>query len=173
MARDNMVPGASFLSTVSPHRRTPVAAVWVSGAVSVVLLMSAFASEQAFAYILGIAALGYFLAYVLTTAGMLHATSRGRFPEDTPGTFTLGAWRTPVHLVGLAMFVAVTAALMLLPDFRATGRTFAGVMLVGAAWWVLVLRGRLSRGEAGPALGHGRTRAGAHAAADDGTTVQS
>ncbi len=31
MARDNMVPGSSFLSTVSPQRRTPVAAVWVCG----------------------------------------------------------------------------------------------------------------------------------------------
>lgn len=157
MARDNMVPGASLLSTVSPHRRTPVAAVWTCGIVSIVLLMSAFASEQAFAYILGIAALGYFVAYVLTTAGMLHATARGRFPEDTPGTFTLGAWRTPVHVAGLVVFVAVTAALVLLPDFRANGRTFAGVMLVGAAWWVLVLRGRLARGEAGPARAYGTT----------------
>lgn len=158
MARDNMVPGAAFLSTVSPQRRTPVAAVWVCGIVSIVLLMSAFASEQAFAYILGIAALGYFLAYILTTAGMLHATARGRFPADTPGTFTLGAWRTPVHVLGLVLFVAVTAALMLLPDFRANGLTFAGVMLVGAVWWVLVLRGRLARGEAGPALALGTVR---------------
>ncbi|RYC07275.1 amino acid permease [Nocardioides zhouii] len=152
MSRDNMVPGARFLSHVSPSRKTPSAAVWTTGAVSLCLLMSAFASEQAFAYILGMSALGYFTAYVLTTSGMLYATRHGRFPEPTPGTFNLGTWRTPIHLLGLFLFSCVTAALLFLPDFRANGRTFVLVMVVAALWWLLALRGRLERGEAGPAL---------------------
>jgi len=152
MSRDNMIPGARFLSQVSPGRKTPSVAVWTTGLISLALLMSAFASEQAFAYILGMSALGYFTAYVLTTSGMLHATRHGRFPAPTPDTFDLGRFRTPVHLLGLVLFSAVAAALMFLPDFRANGRTFLVVMLVAVIWWGVVLRGRLARGEAGPAL---------------------
>ncbi len=151
MARDNMVPGARFLSHVSPGHRAPSAAVWTTGGVSLLLLMSAFASEQAFAYILGMSALGYFGAYVLTTSGLIHATRSGRFPAPTPDTFDLGRLRTPVHIVGLVLFSAVAAALLFLPDFRANGRVFIAVMVVAALWWGLVLRGRIKRGEAGPA----------------------
>ena len=152
MARDRMLPASRLLQQVSPGRRTPSAAVWTTGVISVAILLSALISPQAFAYILGLSALGYFTVYVLTTAGLIFAGRRGRMPAATPGTFDLGRFRLPVHIVGLVAFAAVLGALLLLPDFRANGRIFLAVLVVAGLWWALVLRGRLARGEAGPAV---------------------
>lgn len=152
IARDNMIPGAALLRRVSVGRRTPSSAVWTTGVISVAILMSALISPQAFAYILGLSALGYFTVYVLTTAGLIVAGRRGRMPQSTPGTFDLGRWRTPIHVLGLVAFGAVLAALLVLPDFRANGRIFLAVMVVAALWWAVGLRPRLRRGDAGPAF---------------------
>ena len=160
MARDNMLPGSSLLRHVSPGRRSPSSAVWGTGLISVALLMSAFASQQAFAYILGISALGYFTVYVLTTSGLVFAGRNGRMPESLPGTFDLGRWRLTVHVVGLVAFLTVLSALLFLPAFRANGRVFIYVMIAAGVWWVAVLRSRLARGQAGPSF------AAAKAAAD-------
>ena len=150
MARDNVLPASRLLQRVSAGRRTPSSAVWTTGVISAAILLSALISPQAFAYILGLSALGYFTVYVLTTAGLISAGRRGRMPAATPGTFDLGRWRNPVHILGLIAFSAVLAALLFLPDFRANGRVFLAVMAVAALWWALVLRTRISRGQAGP-----------------------
>ncbi|GGM04612.1 APC family permease [Nakamurella endophytica] len=151
ISRDNMVPGARFLSHVSPGRRTPSAAVWSTGILSILILLSALVNAQAFAYIIGLSALGYFTVYVLTTGGLVLSRRRGNLPAAEPGTFDLGRMRTPVYTVGLVVFAAVLAALLLLPEFRANGRIFLYVMIGAGVWWALGLRPRLRRGDAGPA----------------------
>ncbi|MDQ0727308.1 APC family permease [Microbacterium sp. W4I20] len=60
LARDNMLPGSKALRGVSKKHKVPTAAVWATGAVSFLLLCSAFANEQTFSYIIGMSALGYF-----------------------------------------------------------------------------------------------------------------
>ena len=152
MARDNVLPASRLLQKVSVGRKVPAAAVWTTGVISVAILLSALINAQAFAYILGLSALGYFTVYVLTTSGLILAGHRGRMPAATPGTFDLGVLRKPVHIIGLVAFTAVLAALLLLPDFRANGRIFLAVLVVAALWWAVVLRGRIARGQAGPAL---------------------
>lgn len=159
MSRDRMVPGSRFLSRVSPGRRTPSSAVWATGVISALILLSALASPQAFAYILGLSTLGYFTVYVLTTSGIIRADRRGRLPSSAPGDFDLGRWRTPLHVIGLVAFAGVLAALLLLPDFRANGRIFLYVMGAAVLWWALVLRRRLRDGEAGPAFALGQASA--------------
>jgi hypothetical protein len=42
------------------------------------------------------------------------------------------------------------SALLLLPAFRANAVVFVLTMAVAGVWWLLVLRGRIARSEAGP-----------------------
>ncbi|MCU1422567.1 MAG: amino acid permease [Microbacteriaceae bacterium] len=150
LSRDNMMPFSRALRHVSPTRKTPTTAVLTLGAVSVLLLLSALVSQQAFNYFLGIATLAFFTTYVLQTIGLLIASVRKRMPAAEPGTFTLGRARIPILIVGLVVFLIVEAALLFLPAFAGNGFVFAGVLAVGALWWLVVLRRRLSSGEAGP-----------------------
>ena len=156
MARDNMTPFAGILSTVSERHKTPSSAVWATGGIALIFLLTSLLSPTAFAYIIGMCTLGYFAVYILTTAGLMVADRRGTFPEATPDTFDLGPRRRPVHAVGMLCFVVIALAMLLLPDYRANGIAFAVVMVVGLAWWALCLRGRLARGDAGPAFAQRR-----------------
>ncbi|MHC5797119.1 APC family permease [Lacisediminihabitans sp. FW035] len=150
LSRDNMMPFSRALRYVSPKRKTPSTAVVTLGAVSVLLLLSALVSQQAFNYFLGIATLAFFTTYLLQTIGLLVATVRKRIPVAEPGTFNLGRARMPVLIVSLVVFLIVEAALLFLPAFAGNGLVFAGVLAVAAIWWLLVLRRRLAGGQAGP-----------------------
>lgn len=150
MARDNMTPFATFFSRVSPQHKVPTNAVWGATVISIFFLATALFSETAFAYILGMATLGFFGVYTLTTIGMMVADRRGTFPESEPGLFDLGRLRRPVHLVGIISFIVVMAALTLLPDFRPNLRPLAVLLVLGGAWWLFVLRRRIAAGTAGP-----------------------
>lgn len=150
LGRDNMLPGARRLAHVSARRKVPSTAVWVTGAVATLLLLSAFANAQTFSYIIGMSALGYFTVYVISTVGLLVARAKGRIPASERGTFDLGRLRLPVYVVGLIAFAAVLGALLLLPDFRPNAVVFAVAMLIAFLWWLVVLRPRIARGQAGP-----------------------
>jgi amino acid transporter len=150
LSRDNMLPGSSALSRVSARHKVPSTAVWITGGVATLLLLSAFANAQTFSYIIGMSALGYFAVYVISTVGLIVAQVRGRVPTTDPGMFTLGRLRMPIYVVGLVMFSAVLAALLLLPDFRPNAIVFVIVMALAALWWLIVLRPRIARGAAGP-----------------------
>ena len=145
-----MLPGSHLLRQVSEKHKVPTPAVLVTGLVSLLLLLSALANEQTFSYIIGMSALGFFGVYLLTTAGLLVANARNRIPEGAEGIFDLGRFRVPVYTVGLVVFGSVMAALLLLPDFRANAVVFIVTMAVAVAWWLVVLRGRIARSEAGP-----------------------
>jgi amino acid transporter len=150
LSRDNMMPFSKALRHVHPVRKTPTTAVLSLGAVSVLMLLSALVNERAFNYFLGIATLAFFTTYVLQTVGLLLASRAGRVPAAEPGTFDLGSKRTPVVVRSLVVFLAVEAALLLLPAFRGNGYVFAGILALPLLWWVAVLRRRLEVGEAGP-----------------------
>lgn len=150
MSRDNMTPFSSVFGKVNAKHKVPTAAVWGSGAISVFFLVTALFSETAFAYILGMATIGYFGVYILTTIGMLHADARGMFPPSEPGFFDLGRLRRPIHIVGLISFIIVMAALVLLPDFRPNVKPLAVLLALGFVWWLVVLRKRIAAGNAGP-----------------------
>jgi amino acid transporter len=135
---------------VSPVHKVPTFAVWATGLVSLALLLSALASELAFSYIIGMAALGFFAVYVLTTAGLLIAHAQKRIPPALAGAFDLGRYRFAVYVLGVIVFGAVAAALLILPDFRPNAIVFAVTMALAALWWLAALRKRVDRAEAGP-----------------------
>lgn len=150
LGRDNMLPGSRVLRRVSATHKVPTYAVWATGLVSLALLLSALANEQTFSYIIGMSALGFFGVYLLTTAGLVVANVRKRIPQGTQGVFDLGRMRLPVYVLGLVVFGSVMSALLFLPDFRANAIVFVVTMGLAAGWWLVVLRGRIARAEAGP-----------------------
>jgi uncharacterized membrane protein len=56
----------------------------------------------------------------------------------------------PIYVVGLIVFSLVCAALILLPQFAGNKWVFLGLVVLAGIWAATGLRGRLSRGEAGP-----------------------
>jgi amino acid transporter len=150
LGRDNMLPGSRFLRQVSETHKVPTNAVWATGVVSCALLLSALANEETFSYVVGMAALGFFAVYLLTTAGLLVANARKQIPRGPAGVFDLGRLRVPVYVLGLVVFGSVLATLLLLPDFRPNATVFVITMAIAAVWWVLVLRRRIARADAGP-----------------------
>ncbi|RFA07102.1 amino acid permease [Subtercola boreus] len=150
MSRDNMMPFSKALRHVAPKRKTPSTAVITLGIVSVLLLLSALVSPQAFNYFLGIATLAFFTTYVLQTIGLLIAAARGAIPAPEPGTFDLGRARVPLLVLALIVFVAVEVALLFLPAFAGNGFVFGGIVVLAALWYLVVVRRRLTTGNAGP-----------------------
>ncbi|WP_052226835.1 APC family permease [Microbacterium mangrovi] len=149
LSRDNMMPFSRALRHVAPKRKTPSTAVITLGVVSVLLLMSALISQQAFNYFLGIATLAFFTTYVLQTIGLLIAAAHGRIPEAEPGTFDLGRGRVPILIISLVVFLAVEAALIFLPAFAGNAYVFGGIVSIALVWWLVSLRKRLKDGQAG------------------------
>ncbi|WP_199176513.1 APC family permease [Subtercola sp. Z020] len=150
LGRDNMLPGSKTLRRVSKKHKVPTTAVWATGVVSALLLLSAFANEQTFSYIIGMSALGYFGVYMLTTIGLLIANARKRIPAAERGTFDLGRLRVPLYIVGIVVFGAVMSALLFLPDFQANALVFVIAMALAGVWWLARLRRQIARGQAGP-----------------------
>lgn len=150
LSRDNMMPFSRALRHVAPKRKTPSTSVITLGVVSVLLLLSALVSPQAFNYFLGIATLAFFTTYLLQTIGLLIAAVRGRMPAPEKGAFDLGRARIPLLVIGVVVFAGVDLALVFLPPFAGNAYVFAGIMALALVWWLLVLRRRLRNGEAGP-----------------------
>ena len=150
LSRDNMMPFSRALRHIAARRKVPSTAVITLGVASALMLLSALVNEKAFNYFLGIATLAFFTTYILQTIGLLVATRRGRIPAAEPGTFDLGRARTPVLVIALIVFLCVEAALIFLPAFAGNVYVFAGIIALGALWYLLVLRRRLAEGQAGP-----------------------
>jgi amino acid transporter len=115
-ARDEALPGSSWISRVHPRFGTPVNALIGGAAVTVLFVLLVFASpatDKHFLFITypgGVSALvalvsfgvsGIYLSFLLTVIGSIIARARGWVPE---GRFTLG---------GRGMVVSVIAALYL------------------------------------------------------------
>jgi amino acid transporter len=150
MARDNMLPFSHVWRHVSPTNRTPTYAVLGLFGFSTALLLFALVSEKAFLLILGLSSLAVFSTYVLQTIALIIGHRRGTIPAAEPGTFDLGRARMPIYIVGLICFTLVCVALIFLPQFAGNGYVFLGLVVLAGIWAVTGLRGRLSRGEAGP-----------------------
>lgn len=150
LSRDNMLPASRLWRRVAPGHKTPANAAFVIAAVAILLCLSALFNTSAFTYFLGIGSLAFFGVYLLQTIGLLVAHRKARIPAPEAGTFDLGRWRIAIYVVGFVMFVIIEVALAVLPQFAGNIWVFLGVVGVGALWWLLVIRPRLRRGDAGP-----------------------
>lgn len=115
LARDNALPGSSFIRKVSPRHSTPVNAIALGAVIPAlfVLLVAVDPPKTGwhilwFTYPAGVNVLyalvsfatsGIYLSFFLTVLGAIIARLRGWEPS---GDFTLGKWGMPVSVVAAA-----------------------------------------------------------------------
>jgi amino acid transporter len=129
-ARDDALPGSSWISRVHPRFGTPVNALLGGAAITVLFVLLVFASPATDKHILwftypgGVNALvalvsfgvsGIYLSFLMTVIGAIIARSRGWVPE---GRYQIGRWGMVVSVAA-----AIYLGLMLLNIIAPTGLT--------------------------------------------------
>jgi amino acid transporter len=149
LARDNMLPHSSWLSAVDSVHRAPRNAiffVWCLSAL-VVLLLERFDSLNV---ITSVATVAGYLGY----GGIAFSALVGLRDAEAIEGFELRRWRAPVAVAGIAWTMFIVVALTMPSDaaeFRYAPLLATSVAIAaGGTLFLLVVRPRLQRGEAGP-----------------------
>ncbi|HSS61315.1 MAG TPA: amino acid permease, partial [Candidatus Limnocylindrales bacterium] len=151
-SRDNILPFSSALRKVNPQTRTPIRSLATGSALGLLFVLWGYISERvgtgqtAFFTLVTATATLPFIVYFLTV--LAYVLRRGRM-ETLPEAFNLGVWARPVMYAALVWTVLVLALLMLPSAFWGADLIVLIVLLVAAAWYFAVLRGRLASGTAG------------------------
>jgi amino acid transporter len=147
LARDNMLPLSGLWRYVNERTRTPIASTI---AVGVVAIGVNFLSSGIATRVLGIVSVAVYLTYGTTLVAVLIGVRRNTIPNAPAQYFSLGRWLVPVTLAGLLWCVIVIAYMTLPAPNKVVGEYTIYFELAGLAWYLLRLRGKLLRGEAGP-----------------------
>ncbi|MGF1425530.1 amino acid permease [Kitasatospora sp. LaBMicrA B282] len=126
-SRDGALPGSAWWRKVSPKTATPVAAVWLSVGVALVLTLPVLYSPTAYAAVTSINVIGITPAIAIPVFLRLRAGRRFR-----PGPWSLGRWSTPIGVVAV-LWVAIVTLLFCLPQVSPVtvdSFNYAGVVLL-------------------------------------------
>ncbi len=150
MARDNMLPFSKTLRKVNPSTKTPIPAMivmfFVVGAVMQFGYLAGNKLGGAFGALIGATSILPFVVYLLVVVAY---GIRRKELATVPGAFNLGRWARPVFAATL-VWVVIALAVVTLPNvFRKADYQSLIVEGLGVLWYILVLNGRLKRGEAG------------------------
>ena len=148
LSRDKMLPGSHYLSSISPRTHSPSGALVVITILSVALVtIGTYIASSTMSLIVGMAAVGYYAVYGLTIAAVIFASMKGRLPTKT--SFSLGRWAGPIRWIALIWSIFVVGELVI-PTANQQTALMAGLFFIFAAvWYVVSLRSRINRGEAG------------------------
>jgi amino acid transporter len=152
MARDNILPGSAFLRQVNPQTQTPIRALVTASLLGLLFTLFGYyitvtgTGQGAFFALVGATSTLPFLVYFLTV--LAYVIRRDRM-ASLPEAFNLGPWAKPVMYAALAWTLIALGLLMIPRIYWAVDGIVAVVIVLAAAWYFLVLRGRLARGEAG------------------------
>jgi amino acid transporter len=148
LSRDNMLPASPALSRVSSTTHSPSGALLVAAGLAIALVViGTYIATQAMTLIVGMASVGYYAVYALTILAAIIAATRGRLASKS--SFDLGSWATVIRWVAFIWSLVVIGVLTI-PEANQQTALMAGIFFViAAAWYVLVLRGRLQGGSAG------------------------
>src|SRR5438105_307361 len=151
MARDNILPFSNTLKRVNPRTRTPIPALPSTTGLSLLFALYGYVDVRyfggySFIVLLTATATMPFLVYLGTVVA--YVWKRDRLMV-LPGAFDLGAWARPVMIAALVWVVVVLAMLVIPQAYWGADVVCIIVEAVALGWWLLVLRGRLQRGEAG------------------------
>lgn len=146
MARDNQLPGSSYLTRLSTRTNEPIVAIVVAAVLSMLPLLVV---QQVPVIIAAISAL-ILVPYGLVLLALLRKRLQG-WPHN-PAPFKLRAWGVPLTMVGIVWVVVVLIdAVWARPETNPNLGPlpviweFAAVILVaGALWWYAVLRHQAS-----------------------------
>jgi amino acid transporter len=142
-SRDGAMPGSRWWHSVSSRTRTPVKAVWLAAACSLVLVIPGWWSETAFTAIVSVNVVGLFLAYAVPIFLRL------RLNDFEPGPWHLGRWGKPVGTVAV-IWILVSNVLFMLPhaspitpeNFNYAPIALAVVLIIATVWWFATARQR-------------------------------
>ena len=146
MGRDDMLPFSGVFKSVNRRTRTPISALVIGGVVSVALMVYGYLQTNTFATLIGATSIAPYLVYLLIVISYMRKRKQ---LASIRGGFNLGKWGGPLMVVGLVWIVGALLILILPSVFHGADKVVAGGIIVAFLWWLLVLRGRLSRGEAG------------------------
>jgi amino acid transporter len=144
MARDNQLPGSSYLTRLSSRTDEPVIAIAVAALLSMIPLLFV---QQVPVIVAAISAL-ILVPYFLVLAALIRRRLRGWPSADAP--FRLGSWGMPVAVVGIVWVALVeidaawprAATNPNLGPFPIIEEFAVVIAVLGALWWFLVLRHR-------------------------------
>lgn len=149
LSRDNMLPGSRLFVKVHPVTRTPVNAIVLMFVLFTVVLL--FAATQPNAYVLLIAA-GTPLSYLGYLIIVLAYGWRRSKIAHLPTGFDLRRWGLPVFVVTVVWLVAAILLVAAPPDYRQGAVVGAVILALAIAWYLVVLRRKIRRGESGTHL---------------------
>jgi urea carboxylase system permease len=103
MARDNQLPAAHLLATVSRRTQVPVVATLVAAVVPVAIMLIGLVNPKLFQAVVSIALILVYLAYLCVTVPTLRRRLAGwpRSEGDQPGLLSLGRWGLPINAVAV------------------------------------------------------------------------
>ncbi|MFF0034286.1 amino acid permease [Streptomyces avermitilis] len=137
-SRDGALPFSSTWRRVSHRTRTPIAAVWLSVGVALVLALPSLYSPTAYAAVTAINVIGITPAYAIPVYLRLRAGDRFQ-----AGPWSLGGWSKPLGWISVT-YVAVLTVVFCLPQaspvtaqsFNYAGLALAVVLLLAWAMWI-------------------------------------
>lgn len=148
MGRDNMLPFSAHFRAVNARTQTPVRALVIGCVISVGFMVYGFLQSDSFTTLVGATSIAPYLVYLLIVGSYMR---RRPALAAAPGAFNLGRWGVPLMVVGLVWIVTALLILTIPSDFHGAVKVVAGATVLAVLWHVLVLRGRIKRGESGVA----------------------
>jgi urea carboxylase system permease len=140
MARDNNLPFARGLASVSAHRRVPVVPALTSGILALIILAFNIQNPSAFTIIISMGIILMYLAYLGVTIPLLKqrfAGWPGNLPDAQEGLFSLGGWGKPLNIIGIVYGAAMVINLewprvaLYVDDTYKWGPILATIILLG------------------------------------------
>jgi amino acid transporter len=145
LSRDKMLPGSGVLGHVNATTRTPIASILLVAAVGIgINLLSAGVAAN----VVSICSVAYYFIYALTVGGAIYAYQKKTMPAGDRH-FSLGRWFMPVAGAAV-LYAAAVIVIALAPHEGHTAAEYLfGAEVLGALWYVLYLRARISNQSAG------------------------
>jgi amino acid permease (GABA permease) len=142
-SRDGAMPGSRLWHSVSPRTRTPVKAVWLAAACSLLLVIPGWWSKTAFTAIVSVNVVGLFLAYAVPIYLRL------KLNDFQPGPWHLGRWGKPIGVIAV-VWILLSNLLFMLPhaspvtaeNFNYAPIALAVVLVIATIWWFATARRR-------------------------------
>jgi amino acid transporter len=150
LARDNMLPFSRALRKVNRRTRTPVMALGVTLVVTAGFMQYGYlaggGTSGAFGALIGATSIIAYVVYLMVIVGY---AVRRRTLQTMAGEFNLGRWAGPVIAIALVWVVIALGVVTLPRVFRNADYVSGAVVTLAALWYLVVLRRRLARHEAG------------------------
>lgn len=115
MGRDNALPAAAKLASVSGTRRVPVVPAVTVGVIALLILGFNWYNARAFTIIISMGIILMYIAYLGVTTQLLRRRSEGwpgNLPDAKDGLFKLGTWGPITNVIAILYGLAMVTNLM-------------------------------------------------------------